>query len=180
MRKKIYQAFRERLKQLIITEDGEIAFVKRDRLRELMEKENPPEYAIKHVALWNRQVEFIEEENVFDMPAVFIEFGKIKWRSQTGGVQDADLSIGLHVVTKAVPEDCEGGLLHLDLLDWINRCLYAFTTDNIGSLVRDSSIPCHDHEEILDSTEVFKCMVVDTSAVKDKVKLTTKPNIVIS
>ena len=42
MRKKIYQALRERLKQLIITEDGEITFVKRDRLRELMEKENPP------------------------------------------------------------------------------------------------------------------------------------------
>mgnify|MGYP000139404756 CR=1 FL=1 len=124
MRKKIYQALRERLKQLIITEDGEITFVKRDRLRELMEKENPPEYAIKHVALWNRQVEFIEEENVFDMPAVFIEFGKIKWRSQTGGVQDADLSIGLHVVTKAVPEDCEGGLLHLDLDKSVPVCFH--------------------------------------------------------
>lgn len=32
--------------------------------------------AVKHVALWNHNVEFIEQEEGWARPAVFVEFGK--------------------------------------------------------------------------------------------------------
>ena len=107
-----------------------------------------PERAIKHIGLWNRQVEFIQEETHFPMPAVFVEFGKIAWRHQMGGMQDADLTVGLHVLTAAVPEGYDGAEFHLDLLDKINRCLHGFGGESWGSFKRSASIPCHDHEEI--------------------------------
>lgn len=179
MRKEVYQALKKRLSQLIVDKGGSITFLSEERLQAIIESENKPNYAIKHIALWNRQVEFIAEESVFAMPAVFIEFGKISWRTQTSGLQDADLTIGLHVVTNAIPEGFDGDTFHLDLLDKINRCLYGFNTEQLGSLERTASIPCHDHEEILDNTEVFKCLVHDNSAVKKMMKLPTMPNIAV-
>lgn len=177
MRKEVYQALKKRLSQLITDQTGNITFVSKERLQAIIESGDTPNYVIKHIALWNRQVEFIGEESIFVMPAVFIEFGKISWRTQTNGLQDADLTIGLHVLTNAVPEGFDGDTFHLDLLDMINRCLYSFSTEHIGSLERTASIPCHDHEEILDNTEVFKCLIHDNSAVKKMMKLPTMPNI---
>lgn len=180
MRKILYRELKKRLSRLLLADSGDIVLVSEERIKQMVEAGETPDYAIKHFGLWNRQVEFIEEEAHFPMPAVFIEFGRLAWRHQQSGLQDADLTVGLHVLTIAQPEGYDGEEFHLDLLDKINRCLHGFTGEYWGSFKRSASIPCHDHEEILDSTEVFKCMVVDTSAVKDKVKLTTKPNIVIS
>lgn len=160
MRKEIYRALKERL--LSIREDGETSCP-----------------VIKHIALWNKQVEFMEQESVFPLPAVFVEFDKITWRTQSGGLQDADLNIALHVLTNAVPEGYDGDEFHLDLLDKINNCLSGFTSDYMGSMVRVASVPCHDHEEILDDTEVFKCFVTDDSACRKTVKIAPRPEISI-
>lgn len=180
MRKKLYLDLKRRLQQLITDESGNITFISEELLRQMIESGDTPDYTIKHFALWNRQVEFIEEEDIFATPAVFIEFGKISWRTQSNGLQDADITIGLHVITNAMPEGYDGDTLHLDLLDKINRCLYGFSTENTGSMERTASIPCHDHEEILDNTEVFKCLVYDNSAVKKIMKLPVMPNITVS
>lgn len=179
MRKEVYQALKKRLSQLITDEAGNITFISEERLQAIIESGDTPNCVIKHITLWNRQVEFIAEESIFAMPAVFIEFGKISWRTQTNGLQDADLTIGLHVLTNAVPEGFDGDTFHLDLLDKINRCLYGFSIDCLGSLERTASIPCHDHEDILDNTEVFKCLVHDNSAVKKMMKLPTMPDVTV-
>lgn len=180
MRKEVYQILKKRLQQLITDEESNIRFVSERQLQEIAEKGETLTYAIKHIGLWNRQVEFIEEETPFLMPAIFIEFGKIDWRSQTGGLQDANLTIGLHVLTNAVPEGYDGEIFHLDLLDKINYCLHGFNSGSMGTLTRVTSIPCHDHEEILDNTEIFKCLVQDDTAVKKQVKISAKPNITVT
>lgn len=178
MRKELYKALKQRLSRLILADSGDIVFASEERIKELKEAGETPECAIKHIGLWNRQVEFIEEEAHFPMPAVFVEFGKISWRHQSGGVQDADLTVALHVLTAALPEVYDGEEFHLDLIDKINRCLHGFSGDCWGSVKRSASIPCHDHEEILDDTEVFQMMVCDDSAVKKLVKYPVKPDIV--
>lgn len=177
MRKQIYLALKERLQRLVINDTGDIVVASEQMLGTLKSEGKSPNYAIKHISLWNRQVEFIEDENIFTMPAVFIEFGKIQWRHQSGGVQDAELTVGLHVLTSAVPEGYDGDLYHLELIDSINRCLHGFQSDYMGSMARSVSLPCHDHDEILDTTEVFKCVIYDDSAVKKLVSIKPKIDI---
>lgn len=178
MRKELYKTLKQRLSRLILGDSGDISFATEEYIKQKAEAEETPETAIKHFGLWNRQVEFIEQEAHFPMPAVFVEFGKIAWRHQSGGVQDADLTVGLHVLTNALPEGYDGEEFHLDLLDGINRCMHGFTGENWGSAKRVASIPCHDHEEILDDTEVFQMMVYDDTAVKKLVRCPVPPGIV--
>ena len=56
-----------------------------DRLKKLTDETGEP--VIKTFDLWNQQVGFIEQEEVFDTPAIFIEFLPIKWTG--GGTQQA-------------------------------------------------------------------------------------------
>lgn len=178
MRKILYQELKKRLSRLLMADSGDIELVSEERIKQMTEAVETPDFAIKHFGLWNRQVEFIEEEAHFPMPAVFIEFGRLAWRHQQGGLQDADLTVGLHILTIAQPEGYDGEEFHLDLLDKINRCLHGFTGEYWGSFKRSASIPCHDHEEILDDTEVYQTLLYDDSAVKKLVKHPVPPEFI--
>lgn len=178
MRKILYQELKKRLSRLLIADGGDIVFASEERIKQIVEAGETPDYAIKHIGLWNRQVEFITEESPFPMPAVFVEFGKISWRHQPGGIQDADLTVGLHVLTTAIPEGFDGAEFHLELLDKINACLQGFEGDCWGSFKRSASIPCHDHEEIIDDTEVYQAMVYDLSGKKEPVKYPVPPRFI--
>ena len=83
MRKELYQALKDRLSRLIVADGCQIALASEERIKQLEEAGTPPEKAVKHVGLWNRQVEFIEQEAPFPMPAVFVEFGRISWRHRS-------------------------------------------------------------------------------------------------
>ncbi|KAA6346422.1 hypothetical protein EZS27_006072 [termite gut metagenome] len=180
MRKELYKSLVERLQQLIIVE-GEIAFVSKEKLQALKDAGQTPEEAIKHFALWNNQIENITFIEAFALPAVFIQFGMVKWRHQSDGLQDADLVIGLHVITEFTSDEYGNDLFFLDLLDKINRCLHGFSSEHFSSMQRIESNPCHDHFELLDNTEVFKCMATDDSAVQKLIKIDgTKGNILIT
>lgn len=69
-----------------------------EALKELKDDGGQP--LIRHIDLWNEQVEFIEQEEPFDTPAVFIEFRPVQWRTLGGTTQQADVPFRLHVVTK--------------------------------------------------------------------------------
>ena len=62
MRKELYNMLRERLKEV----DGG---------------------AIRHIDLWNHNVEFIEQEDGWERPAVFVEFCPIRWHAIVSGVE---------------------------------------------------------------------------------------------
>ena len=55
--------------------------------------------AVKHVDLWNHNVEFIEQEDSWARPAVFVEFGSIAWQPYVGGGYRGEGSVRLHFVT---------------------------------------------------------------------------------
>ena len=101
-----------------------------ERLKELKEENGKP--VIRHIDLWNEQVEFIEQEEPFDTPAVFIEFRPVQWRTMGGTTQQADVPFRLHVVTTWKGSARHGShfqqdsLERFELLDKIDAWLFNF------------------------------------------------------
>lgn len=55
---------------------------------------------IKHIDLWNHNVEFLEQETAWDRPAVFVEFGVITWSPVKGHETiRGSGTVRLHIVT---------------------------------------------------------------------------------
>jgi len=114
---------------------------------------------IKHVDLWNRNVEFIEEDVPWERPAVFVEFRPIKWSVLMGGLDYRALGeLVLHVVT-----DWNGqgdDLSALDLSEQIHGVLQGLEGTDFGSLTLVESDTNHDHEEIVENVEVYSFKAV--------------------
>lgn len=150
MRKELYLAIIERLKT--ITDGYGVSL-------------------IRHFDLWNENVAFIEQET-FGMPAVFIEFPPITWASLPQRVQEATITVNLHVVTRWDSPASDGStyqsqaLEYFDLLDKINAVLHCFSGENFGSFTRTGSTTNHNHESIVDNLEVYTTHVFDNSAGK--------------
>ena len=146
MRAKIYLAIVDKLKTIVDTEDVPI---------------------IKHFDLWNMNVEYIDQETVWDMPAVFIEFAPIQWKEAGNGAQQANISIVLHIATQYVGASANGeqsqsdALEYFKLLDKIHKALYGLRGENFMALKRVSSQTNHNHAEIIESIETFTCTIVD-------------------
>ena len=59
---------------------------------------NIPE--IKYIDLWNHNVEFIEQEDNWERPAVFVELCPINWEATVAGMRYVtEAKVNLHVVT---------------------------------------------------------------------------------
>jgi hypothetical protein len=125
----------------------------------------------RHFDLWNRQVEFIEQETPFACPAVFVEFAPMTWRTQGHRVQDCELTVRLHIVTEWHADTADyspleqQALTSLDIVDRAVRSLQGFATPYMNSWMRRQSITDHDHNELADNVEEYVCNLRDTSAV---------------
>ena len=136
-----------------------------ERLKELKEENGNP--VIRHIDLWNEQVEFIEQEEPFDTPAVFIEFRPVQWRTMGGNAQQADVPFRLHVVTKWKGSAKDGSmfqeesLARFNLLDKIDAHLFNFFIKNGSDTVcmtrRTGSSTNHNHEELVEDISDFSC-----------------------
>lgn len=121
------------------------------------------EGAIRHVDLWNRNVEFISQESAWPTPAVFVEFEPIAWQALVSGVEyRAEARFRLHIVTEwtgsqfpSSPDmEMEPGM-PFDLPDMIHRELAGLEGDGFTDLRLAESLTNHDHEEIVESVEVY-------------------------
>ncbi len=55
---------------------------------------------IRHLDMWNRNVEFIQDEMAWDRPAVFVEILPIRWRFVSPGSEyRCEPEVALHIVT---------------------------------------------------------------------------------
>ena len=157
------------------------------KLLAINDEQPQPQHIFKHCDLWNRQVEFIEQETPFQTPAVFVEFPEeIQWRTDGQHIQDADLTIRLHIVTpwyantaaNVIDSDVRAtALAYLDIPTVLFRQLHGqhgTVEDNsdprnpqvIGSfnaLTRIASRVNHDHERFVDSIETYRCHLKDLS-----------------
>ena len=119
---------------------------------------------IRHVDLWNQNVEFIDEEDPWERPAVFVEFGPITWNPYKGPANgvSGDGELRLHIVTDwkgsaaADSYSREETLEDYNLLNGILervRGLRGVTFRNISPPRPEIN---HNHQELLENIEVYK------------------------
>ena len=117
---------------------------------------------IKHVDLWNRNIEFIEQEEAWERPAVFIEFGPISWEQTAGKVQRGSALVRLHIVTDWQgsaadgSEEQDASLAVFDYSQMIQCVLDGLSGDKFHALQLVETNTNHDHEDIVESIEVYK------------------------
>ena len=158
MRKQLYLAIKEHIKA-ITDENGDQVF--------------------KHFDLWNRQSEFIEQEDPFEMPAVFVEFRPIMWDTIGGGGQKAEATVALHIVTPWYAQTADyspieaESLKYLDLADTLHENMEGFEIDDYdnsysaGAFMRSASNIDHNHDKYVDSSEEYTFCLIDHTAEKD-------------
>ena len=162
MRKEVYQMLIEQLSKLYVTPEGDygVSETEDDALEGW-------EHAIKHIDLWNHNVEFIEQEENWERPAVFVEFQPIQWNAiQPGAEYRAEPIVHLHVVTdwqgssSANSEFREKSLKVFDLLEAIHLQLACRRGNTFldFDLVRSSTN--HNHEEIIENIETYQCVAI--------------------
>ena len=157
------------------------------KLLAVTDEQPNPQPLFKHCDLWNRQVEFLEQETPFQTPAVFVEFPEeIQWRTDGQHIQDADLTISLHIVTpwyantasNVIDGDVRAtALAYLDIPTVLFRQLHGqhgtvannsdpqnpIVLGNFNALTRIASRVNHDHERFVDSIETYQCHLKDLS-----------------
>lgn len=118
---------------------------------------------VKHIDLWNQNVAFIEEESPWPRPAVFIEFGEISW-SPLGGARkllSGTCPVILHVVTDWKGGTADGdatmaaSVASMDLSERIGAEVLKTTGHSFHNIRLVSSIPNHNHEDIIESIERY-------------------------
>lgn len=122
---------------------------------------------IKHIDLWNHNVEFIEQEELWERPAVFVEFAPIQWHAIQDGVEyRAEPVVHLHVVTdwlgsvRAGSEFQEESLQVFDLLEEIHKTLTGIEGETFMAFDLVESRTSHNHEAIIENIESYRCVAV--------------------
>lgn len=144
IRKELYKAVCEKLKSI---GDGEI----------------------KHIDLWNRNVDFIEQETGWERPAVFVEFDRINWEPAAGGKTLRGIgSVKLHIVTDWKGSMAEGSpyreeaMTVFDFSEKIQRVIDGLRGENFHALHLQETHTNHNHEEIVETIEVYRLRCVRT------------------
>ncbi|MBQ0029414.1 MAG: hypothetical protein KBT32_03150 [Bacteroidales bacterium] len=121
--------------------------------------------AIKYIDLWNHNVEFIEQEENWERPAVFVEFQPIQWITIQPGVEYRSKPVvNLHVVTdwhgssSADSELREKSLEVFDLLEEIHKTLAGMEGETFAEFDLQESITNHNHEDLVESIESYSCV----------------------
>lgn len=153
MREELYRKLKTRLESLCINGAGE--YYERPDDADMDDELYPR--AIKHIDLWNHNVEFLEQETGWERPAVFIEFVPFRWKAIVPGVEyRAQPMINLHVVTDWT--DPENDITQFRLLDKIHELLAGMEGNTFMEFDIDGSSTNHNHEELVENIETYTCV----------------------
>lgn len=126
------------------------------------------ESVIKHIDRWNNQLQYVEQEQPFECPAVFIEFAPITWQPLQRGIREANVQITLHVVTDSRVGCWSDTIKVFEFLDTIYTDLYGLhvtegkrTIDTMRLL---QSLTDSEFDELEDNRETYTCHVTDATA----------------
>ncbi len=107
---------------------------------------------VRHIDLWNHNVEFVELEDGWERPAVFVEFGDIEWSQFQGGGQRGKGVVNIHLVT----DWAEGGHdAAFDLGRKVHFALDGLGGEDFNGMALVATRTNHNHEEILESTDSY-------------------------
>ncbi len=138
---------------------------------------------IKFIDLWNEQLATMQVGAVWPVPAVFIEFEQISWRQEANHVRTADITVRLHIITRAVKYNglkdvrqinaikdnstrIDAALDYFDLIDRINAAMQSLSGDNFTSFMHTISVTNSSHAEFIESIECYTTRAVDASAIR--------------
>jgi len=138
----------------------------------------------KSFDLWNQNVEFLEMDEPFSTPAVFIEFDPISWQTLGNKNQEAMATIRLHIVTQwhantadnVAAEFRTPALAYLDAPSRVLKAMQGLVIQPTATMrcsntwTRTQSIVNHNHEKYVDSVEVYTTHIFDDSAVSKSTK----------
>ena len=149
MRKELYKAICERLSKLYVTPDGWHRVVEPgEEIPEGWER------LIRHIDLWNHNV----------------EFKPIKWDAIKTGVEyRAEPVVDLHVVTDWQGSASVGSpfreesLKVFDILDTIHSVLVGMNGETFAELDLMGSSTNHNHDEIIENIESYVCVALRIS-----------------
>ena len=112
-------------------------------------------------------MEFIEQEENWERPAVFVEFLPIQWNAIRNGVEyRAEPIVNLHVVTDwqgssaAGSEFREKSLEVFDLLEDIHKVMTCMEGETFMEFDLVGSQTNHNHEDIIENIEVYQCVAI--------------------
>lgn len=152
MREELFRKLKNRLESLCINGAGE--YFKRPDDADVDDGLYPR--AIRHIDLWNHNVEFIDQEVPWERPAVFVEFLPFKWRSIVPGVEYRSTPlINLHIVTDWV--DHESDIAEFRLLDKIHELLAGLEGKTFMEFDIEGSSTNHNHEDLVENIETYTC-----------------------
>lgn len=166
MRKELYKAIAERLFQIavdgsMIEPSGETA----EGEEGVAVPQQHTERLIKHVDLWNHNVEFLDQEQPWERPAVFVEFTPIQWEVvKPGREYRSKPVVNLHIVTDWGGDSSSGSELEdesLAVLDFsriIHKALQGLEGECFSRFDLSETHTNHNHEDLLESIEVYKCV----------------------
>lgn len=107
---------------------------------------------VKHVDLWNHNVEFLEQEDAWARPAVFVEIGTIEWQPFQGNGRRGRGVVRIHLVTDWAEGEYgtafDLGRKILRALEGMEGCEF----DGMALLQTETN---HNHEEILESIDSY-------------------------
>lgn len=125
--------------------------------------------AIKHVRVWNNQLQFIEEQTQipFLFPAVFVEFLDVAYTQLGGGIQEGLCRLRLHICSEFWNgEDQEENLEVFDIKDSVYRLLnnWKSTTSQTVPFLRTSEEQDTSHTNIYHFIQDYEVRFNDVAA----------------
>lgn len=163
MRKKLYNEICAIMSCLYRLHDGTV-YEHKNKDEEVPEG---AERIIKHIDLWNHNVEFIEQEENWERPALFVEFCPIRWNAIVNGVEyRAEPEVKLHIVTdwqgsaSAGSDYKEEALEVFDLPELIHEKLSCLDGETFMEFDLVESQTNHNHEDIVENIEVYSCVAI--------------------
>ena len=110
--------------------------------------------SVKYVALWNHNVEYIEQEQPWERPAVFIEILPLEWRCVVPGHEyHSVVTLRLHIVY----DWSENELNDFDLESEIAQAVIGLEGDGFSPLEPVGSATNHNHEQIVEDIDTYRC-----------------------
>ena len=119
---------------------------------------------IKHIDLWNQNVEFIDVDEAWARPAVFIEFGPVIWKPYKGlhwGVPGTG-EVLLHIVTDWKGSAADGSqfkdetMADYELPDKVLQALSGLSGDNFRNFMLLRTETNCNHQELLENIDVYQ------------------------
>ncbi|MFK5855390.1 MAG: hypothetical protein QM503_04605 [Bacteroidota bacterium] len=146
-------------------------FYKQLATRLLNIKDAEDKSIIKHIDFWNEQYNGDWKE-VFNHPAVFLEFKSIPWQSTGRHKQLGQMYFDLHIASSTKAKSSYKGqftdlfLEHLQLNDLIHYWLTGWNGDFFGSVSRTNFATDHIYGDIIKHVQSFKCTITDKVAMR--------------